>query len=347
MAAEIGDAPTGMTNPGVIFPAPGAVTFQDAPVAEPGPGEVRLRTRRTLISTGTELTILSGKFSADSAWGIYGRFPFRAGYSAAAAVDAVGSGVGSLAVGDMVAASSPHARYVTVPADLVIPARGASHLLDFLPFTNLGQTVMNGVRRSGAGLGDAVVVFGLGLLGQLAMRQCHLCGARPVIGVDIAPLRLGAVPDRPGMAVIDAASEDMVRRVGDLTSGRMADIVFEVTGDPELIPGEFRALKPSQGRLVVLSSPRGPTTIDLHDLCNSPSHTIIGAHMMSQPEVETPANPWTRARNGALFLRLLAEGDIDLAPLITHRMPYTAAPQAYQMLVTDRASALGVVLDWD
>ena len=60
--------PAGLSNPSVVFTEPGVVAFRDAPVPRPGPGEVLLRTRRTLISTGTELTILSGKFPPDSAW---------------------------------------------------------------------------------------------------------------------------------------------------------------------------------------------------------------------------------------------------------------------------------------
>jgi threonine dehydrogenase-like Zn-dependent dehydrogenase len=339
--------PSAMKNPSVVFTAPGEVSLQDAPIPEPGPGEVLLRTRRTLISTGTELTILSGRFTAGSAWGRYGRFPFWAGYCGAGEVAAIGPGVHGIEAGDLVAASTPHARYVTAAVDSLHTAGGVTHLLDFLPFTNLAQTVMNGVRRSGASLGDAVVIFGLGILGQLAMRFCHLAGARPVIGVDVARLRLDAVPERAGVAVIDASRADVPERVSELTGRRMADIVFEVTGDPDLIPREFLALRPSEGRFVILSSPRGPTTLDLHDLCNSPSHVIVGAHTNSHPPIETPANPWTHFRNGELFVQLLAAGDIDLGPLVTHLVPFRDACSAYEMLVADRTSALGVVLNWD
>jgi threonine dehydrogenase-like Zn-dependent dehydrogenase len=37
---------------------------------------------------------------------------------------------------------------------------------------------------------------------------------------------------------------------------------------------------------------------------------------------------------------------IDITPLISHRYPWPQAPEAYQMLLTDRSQALGVVLDW-
>ena len=124
-----------------------------------------------------------------------------------------------------------HARYVIAPEESLTLPRDGANVLDWLAFTTLNQTVLNGVRRSGASLGDAVVVFGLGLLGQLAVRYAHLSGARPVVGVDVAALRLGAIPERPGIAVVDAFPGAMSSAVSELTCGRMADIVFEVTGD--------------------------------------------------------------------------------------------------------------------
>jgi 2-desacetyl-2-hydroxyethyl bacteriochlorophyllide A dehydrogenase len=336
-----------MANPLVVIPKAGEVRFEDHPIAQPGTGEVTIRTRRTMISTGTELTILAGQFPAESAWADYGRYPFRAGYSAAGEVFAVGEGVTGLSVGDRVAAPSPHARFATVSSDLVTPVPDERVPLEQVPFGTLGQTVMNGVRRSGAGWGDAVVVFGAGLLGQLAVRFCRLVGARPVIAVDVARDRLDRLPRDEAIVPVDAANVDVPTAVAEATRGRMADVVFEVTGNPELIPAEFATLKPCDGRVVMLSSPRGPSSFDFHDLCNRPSHTIIGAHIDSQPERSTAANPWTGSRNSELFFDLIAAGELDLGPLITHRRGYRATPDAYLELLEDRSHALAVILDWD
>jgi len=86
---------------------------------------------------------------------------------------------------------------------------------------------------------------------------------------------------------------------------------------------------------------------DFHDLCNSPSHTIIGAHAYSQPKIETPENPWTMRRNAELLHALLRDGELDFSPLISHRFPCTAAPDAYSLLLNDRSKAMAIVLDWD
>ena len=74
--------------------------------------------------------------------------------------------------------------------------------------------------------------------------------------------------------------------------------------------------------------------------------TIIGAHNSSTPSHETPANPWTWHRHSELFFDLLSDGELDVEPLISHCEPYTNAPAMYQMLLTDRTPAMGVILDW-
>src|SRR6478672_10788034 len=86
-------------------------------------------------------------FAPGSAWDAYGQFPFVAGYSAAAEVAGLGEGVEGLAIGDLVAAGTPHARWSTASASAVYPLRGAVVPVDHMPFVTLAATVMNGVRR--------------------------------------------------------------------------------------------------------------------------------------------------------------------------------------------------------
>jgi threonine dehydrogenase-like Zn-dependent dehydrogenase len=136
--------------------------------------------------------------------------------------------------------------------------------------------------------------------------------------------------------------------VADATRGRMADVVFEGTGDSQLIPDEFALLRRQQGRFVVLSSPRGKATqFDFHDLANAPSHTIIGAHISSHPAVETPQAPWTLARHAELFFDLVSDRELDLEPLISHRLGFGETCDTYRSLLRDRSQSLAVVLNWD
>jgi 2-desacetyl-2-hydroxyethyl bacteriochlorophyllide A dehydrogenase len=342
------EAVLSMQNPTVLFTRPGNAVFEDRPVPAPGPGQLLLRTRRTLISTGTELTVLSGDFPDESAWADYGEFPFVAGYSSSAEVVDAGEGVEDVPVGSLVAAPTPHARYAVAPVSSVARVGRSDVAVEDVTFTTLAQTAMNGVRRARVAWGDSVVVFGLGLLGQLAVRFCRLSGARPVIGVDVVDSRLSVLPRSAATIGINPDRDDLRQVIGAATRRRMADVVIEATGDPNLIPAEFDVLRAEQGRFVLLSSPRGDATaFNFHDLCNRPSHTIIGTHISSHPAVETPDALWTLGRNAELFFDLVGDGELEVASLVTHRLAFVQACDAYRMLLADRSQALAVVLDWD
>lgn len=331
-------------NPTVVFVQPRRVEIQDRDIPTPAAGQLLIRTRRTLISTGTELTILTGEFPADSVWARYGKFPFVPGYDNIGDVVEVGPETDASWIGKRVGTYGAHAAYVTAAATT---ARLVQRDIpdDHAVFFTLAEIVMNGIRRGRVAWGEAVVVYGAGLLGQLTARFCRLAGARPVVVVDVADARLQRLPQDVALLAVNPRTRNAVDVVREATRGRMADVVFEVTGDPDLIPDEFAVLH-KMGRLVVLSSPRGKTAFDFHDLCNSPSYTIIGAHNSSHPLVATFDNPWTNQRDAEFFFDLVADGEVDLSPLISHRERYGEAVRLYDMLVQDRTPAMGVLLEW-
>lgn len=332
-------------NERVVFEGHGEVAVREADVPDPDPDEVCIRSARTLISTGTELTILTGEYEAGSDWADVAEFPFYPGYDNVGRVVGVGDNVEGFIVGDRVAGYGAHARYATVDADACRPVPdGVSD--DEAAFFTIAEIVMNGVRRGRLTWGEGVVVYGLGLLGQLAVRVCRAAGARPVVGVDIAPARLARLPDEAGVIGVDPTERDPAEAVRAATGGRLADIVFEVTGNPNAITGELDTLR-EQGRFVVLSSPKGTTAFDFHDHCNGPSYEIIGAHNGSHPSVPTPANPWTGTRHGELFFEYLLDGSVSVEELVSHSRPYREAPALYDLLSSDRSDALGVLLEWD
>ena len=332
-------------NERVVFEAERSVAVRADDVPDPAPDEVCVRSARTLVSTGTELTVLGGEYEADSNWADIAEFPFRPGYNNVGEVVSVGEGVEEFAVGDRVAAYGKHAKYAAVPVDACRPVPdGVGD--DEAAFFTIAEIVMNGVRRGRLTWGEGAVVYGLGLLGQLAVRVCHAAGARPVVGVDVASARLDRLPALDGVVGVDPTERDPAEVVREATGGRLADAVFEVTGNPDVITDELGALR-EQGRLVVLSSPKGTTAFDFHDHCNAPSYEIIGAHNGSHPSVATPANPWTQARHGELFFEYLLDGSVSVGELVSHSRPYREAPDLYGMLLEDRSDAMGVLLEWD
>jgi 2-desacetyl-2-hydroxyethyl bacteriochlorophyllide A dehydrogenase len=332
------------TNPTVVFPAPRRVAIEDRPLPPPGEGELLIRTRCTLVSIGTELTLLTADFPPGSAWASLAHYPIAVGYNNIGDVVDVGPGVDSSWIGQRVATYGNHARFAIRPADSALAVHPDVPDADAAFFT-IAEIVMNGVRRGEVTWGEAVVVYGAGLLGQFAARFASFAGARPVVVVDVAEPRLALLPKIDAMIGVNPERADLARAVDEATKGRGADVVFEVTGNAELIPSELSVLR-KQGRFVVLSSPRGLTRFDFHDLCSWPSYTIIGSHNMSHPPHATPGTPWTQLRHRELFFDLVATGEFEVQSLISHRAPYTDAPSIYEMLLADRSQAMGIVIDW-
>lgn len=333
--------PTGYRT---VFTAPRQVVLEPQEIGSPGPGQALLKTERTLISTGTELTALSGGFPPNSAWSAYIRYPTGVGYSSVATVLEVGEGVERVKVGDRVASFAPHATHALYPAERLIPIPEAVDS-EAAAFATLAEIVMGGVRRSRLMFGESVAVVGAGLLGQLAACFCRAGGAWPVIVIDTAEARLPFAQRMGATHTLAQTAEEARDEVERLTKGRMADIVIEVTGNPLAMPGAVKLAR-KLGRVVLLGSPRGPVTIDLHDEVHTLSLEIIGAHNSAHPPAETPNAPWSIARHVELFFDWQAAGVVDVRPLITHRFLWRQTPEAFQYLLEDRSRALGVVLDW-
>lgn len=331
-------------NETIVFDASKSVVIENRERPSPGPEEVLIETKRTLVSTGTELTVLSGEYPDDSQWADHATYPFDPGYNNVGEVVDVGSEVERLAVGDRVATYGSHAAYTVARADDCRPIPD-DVTDDQAAFFTIAEIVMNGIRRSDVTWGETVAVYGLGLLGQFAVRCCQVAGARPVVALDLSADRLAYVPDAPAIRPVDVAAADPETELRDVSGDRLADVVFEVTGNPDAITDELDVLR-DQGRFVVLSSPRGETSFDFHDHCNAPSYRIIGAHNSSHPPVETPTNPWTNHRHAELFFGLVRTDDLRVDSLVSHRAAYTDAASIYETLLEDRSEAMGVLLEW-
>src|SRR5262249_38601299 len=123
--------------------------------------------------------------------------------------------------GDRVASNGPHAGVVCVPRHLC--ARVPENVpFEHAAFTVLGAIALQGVRLARVALGDAALVIGLGLVGQLAVALLKAGGCR-VIGTDPdrrkcdLALRLGADHAGPNLGA---------REVTEATHGLGADVVL-------------------------------------------------------------------------------------------------------------------------
>ena len=131
-------------------------------------------------------------------------------------------------------------------------------------------TMVSVTEAANIGLGDVVVIQGLGLLGLYGAAMAKARGARCVIGLDGVASRLEAAKKFGTDHVIDIAHAPAARvidAVRKLCPPDGADAVIEVCGVPEVIPQGLQMLR-TGGRYVLggLVNPHADVTIDANML---------------------------------------------------------------------------------
>lgn len=338
----------------LYFPRPREAAFETAEIPVPEKNELVIKTCRTLISTGTEMTAYCADYEPGSVWEKNFSCPFYPGYNNAGVVIAAGSDVDQSWIGKRVVTTQPHAAYVKVTLggedDQATGGNGCVVIPDGIDyddavFFTIPQIVMNGIRLSQIKWGECAVVYGMGLLGQFAVRFLLDSGAFPVIAVDTADYRLGLLPDNPAVIPVNAKNCDVKEMVLKHNSGRLADVVIELTGNGDLLTPQSRLLR-QLGRLVILSSPKKPVMFDFHDDCVWPGISIIGAHNFTHPDFPQHSNPWTKERHIEMFFDLVKLGKLDLKKLVSRKVDFRDAAEAYKALDVNRGNEMGVIIDW-
>ncbi|HEV2851517.1 MAG TPA: alcohol dehydrogenase catalytic domain-containing protein [Thermoanaerobaculia bacterium] len=284
----------------------------------PGEGEVLLKVRGCGVC-GSDMGPWKGIQGLE-----YPMNPGAPGHEVFGTVEAVGSGVEGLAAGDAVTALSyrAYAEYDLARVDDVVP----------LPSSLAGRVVLgeplacavNVSRRAGVAEGDVVVLLGTGFLGALILQLLRAPGApAPRRVITVSRRRLSSeMADRLGVDESLTYEDDVHNRVGAVTGGgdNMADVVIEATGKQR--PLDLGAeLTRVRGRLIVAGYHQdGPRTVNMQ-LWNWRGIDVINAH---------ERDPRIYKRGMEEGVRLLAEGGLDLAPLITHTFPLAEINRAFQ-----------------
>lgn len=279
------------------------------------------------------------------------------GYSAAGVVVAVGADVEGFRPGDRVACAGAqcafHAEYICVPKNLTVHIDDTVSIAHASTVT-LGAIALQGVRRASPTLGETFVVIGLGILGQLTVQLLKANGCR-VIGVDLDQDRV-KLAEQLGMDVgISNETANDVELVNRLTGGIGADgvVITAATPSDEVISTAFKMCR-KKGRAVLVGD------VGLHlnradfyqkelDFFISSSYGP-GRYDANYEEhgLDYPIGyvRWTENRNMDEYLRLVAEGRVRLAPLISTIFPVDEATIAYETLKDTRAKPLMVLLSY-
>jgi predicted dehydrogenase/threonine dehydrogenase-like Zn-dependent dehydrogenase len=355
----------------------GSTEVADVPCPRAAPGQLLIRTTRTLVSVGTERMLVDfgkagfidkARQQPDKVRMVLDKVrtdglmptieavrnkldqPLPMGYCNVGEVVEVGAGVRGFAIGDRVASNGKHAEMVAVPVNLCAKVPQAVGD-EAAAFTVLGAIALQGIRLVQPTLGEAVVVTGLGLIGLVTVQLLKAQGCR-VLGLDFDAEKL-ALARRFGAEVVELKSgADPVAAAMEFSRGRGVDAVIVTASTKSNEPMHQAAqMCRKRGRIVLV----GVVGLELSradffdkELTFQVSCSYGPGRYDSNYEDKGQDYPlgfvrWTEQRNFEAVLDMLLEGRLDVAPLISHRFDINQAPEAYAVVGGSQAS-LGIVL---
>ena len=281
------------------------------------------------------------------------------GYSCAGVVLDVGRQASdAFSVGDRVACAGAglanHAEIVAVPRNLSIRVPESVSLVD-AAFVTIGAIALQGVRIGDVRVGEACVVIGLGLVGQLTVQLLKAAGCR-VFGVDIARDKVDLALASGADGACLRTDPDLVQKVHEFSLGRGADAILitaaSSSSDPVQIAPSLardRAVVVAVG-MIGMDVPRNAYYEKELELRLSRSYGP-GRYDRSYEEhgIDYPLGyvRWTEQRNMESFLDLVAGGQVRPSRLVTHRIPVTDAERAYQIVTGEISEPyLGILLEY-
>jgi 2-desacetyl-2-hydroxyethyl bacteriochlorophyllide A dehydrogenase len=226
-------------------------------------------------------------------------------------------------------ANGGFAEYVTAPASHVF------HLPDSIdsrtaPLIQVLTTCLHAQRQINIFPAESVVVFGLGVTGQLHVQLAKARGASPVIGITRSAEKR-ALAQEMGADLTIPGGEGAIDKVREATEGRGADVIIETTG---VVPSLAAAvtMARSGGRLLlfgIITAKEG--ALPFYDLYFK-ELALINARVAKSEDYPSS-------------IALVERGLIQLDPLISNVMPLGELKPAIEMLGSDNAQRMKIILE--
>jgi predicted dehydrogenase/threonine dehydrogenase-like Zn-dependent dehydrogenase len=359
--------------------AKGGTDIVEAPAPSVTRGTVLIDTKITLISAGTERSLVDfGKASmldkarqqpekvkmvlekvktdglmttVDAVKSKLAQ-PLPLGYCNVGIVNSAGVDAVDFNVGDRVVSNGPHADVVRVAKNLCakIPDNVTDEEAVFTVVASIG---LQGIRLVAPTLGESIVVTGVGLIGLLTVQLLRAQGCR-VLAIDFDDAKLALAKQFGAEICNPGRGEDPVAAGLAFSRGKGVDAVIITASTKSNDPVTQAArMSRKRGRIVLV----GVTGLELNraDFYEKELSFQVSCSYgpgRYDPNYEEGGQDypmafvrWTQQRNFEAILDMMSSGQLDVTPLITHRFEFELAADAYQVLSNDR-TALGILLQY-
>lgn len=333
----------------------GETILEEVPAPIAKRGCVLIKTTRSLVSVGTERMLVEfgkanmlqkamqqpdrvkqvlGKVKTDGLKptldAVFNKLgqPLPLGYCNVGRVVAVGEGVTDYSIGDRVASNGPHAEYVSVPKNL------CAHIPDNVTdeeaaFTVIGSIGLQGIRLCNPQLGETIVVVGLGLIG-LITAELLVANGCTVIGIDLDPNKIEIAAKKGIIGINPREGVDVVKFVTDYTDNAGADgVIITASAKTDEIIAQAAKMSRKRGRIILvgvigLNISRADfyeKELTFQVSCSYGPGRYDDSYEKGGNDYPLPFVRWTEQRNFKAILQTISSRKLDVASLITERIP--------------------------
>ena len=355
----------------------GDTILEDVPCPSLGAGSVLIQTTSTLVSAGTERMLVDfgkgnliqkARSQPDKVKQVLEKVqtdglmptidavknkldtPLPLGYCNVGRV--LESRTDAFSIGQRVVSNGKHAEMVAVPKNLcaAIPDSVDD---ESAAFTVIGAIALQGIRLIKPTLGETVVVTGLGLIGLVAVQLLRAHGCR-VLGIDYDAEKV-AIAKQLGAEVVNlSAGQDPIAVAEQYSRGRGVDAVLITASTKSNDPIHQAATMCRQRGRIVLVGVVGMemSRADFYEKelsfqvsCSYGPGRYDANYEEGGQDYPLGFVRWTEQRNFEAILDMMADGRIDMKPLISHRYKLDDACDAYELISS--GNPLGVLLEYD
>lgn len=334
-----------------VMTAPGVIEFRETPRPIAAEGQVLVRIMRIGIC-GSDIHVYHGKHP-------FTRYPVTQGHEVSGRIEAVGSGVEGLSVGQKVTiepqvccghcypcthgkynlceelkvmgfqTTGTASEYFTVDAAKVTPLPETMSYDEGAMIEPLAVTV-HAAKRFPELKGARVAILGCGPIGILLMQSCKALGAASVLVTDVSDYRLSVARSVGADYAVNTGETDMEQALRDAFGSDKADVIYDCAGSDITMDQAIRCAR--KGSTIVL--------VAVFSKLASVDLAVLNDH-----ELELNTSMMYRHEDYVDAIRLVSEGKVQLRPLMSRHFAFRDYLKAYQYIDENREMTMKVIID--
>lgn len=334
-----------------VMTAPGVIEFRETPRPIAAKGQVLVRIMRIGIC-GSDIHVYHGKHP-------FTRYPVTQGHEVSGRIEAVGSGVEGLSVGQKVTiepqvccghcypcthgkynlceelkvmgfqTTGTASEYFAVDAAKVTPLPETMSYDEGAMIEPLAVTV-HAAKRFPELKGARVAILGCGPIGILLMQSCKALGAASVLVTDVSDYRLSVARSVGADYAVNTGETDMEQALRDAFGSDKADVIYDCAGSDITMGQAIRCAR--KGSTIVL--------VAVFSKLASVDLAVLNDH-----ELELNTSMMYRHEDYVDAIRLVSEGKVQLRPLMSRHFAFRDYLKAYQYIDENREMTMKVIID--